>query len=475
MNIAVGSLQQEANSFCPLLADETAFDYAAGEAMLQNIAVTDLFRQAGAVLWPTIYANAVPCGTLKREAFLRLAGDLVERLPDAARLDGVWLYLHGAMNVEGLGSGELALLKMVREKVGWEVPVAVALDFHANLPPELMDTVNVVCGYKTAPHADMRETQIKAGECLLRCIREGLRPRPVIEKIPMMLSGDTVITAEEPMRGVMERAAALAGRPDILDISVFSGQSWVDAPQAGACVVVSPAGPVPDAKELARDVARRFWDARRDFRFQVPALEPAEAVALAAASPESPVFVSDSGDNTTAGAAGDSTELLRHLLEQPAPCLAAGITDRPFVEAFWDCPAGTALTASLGGTLDPANPRLTLEAVLGRSGRSLGWDGFDAGRAVVVRSGQTDVLVTENRCSIISPEILLSMGLDFRDYKIVAVKLGYLYPKLAAAAPKAVLAFTSGSSCVAIEKLKFREISRPMFPIDANTVYTIGE
>lgn len=30
MNIAVGSLQQEANSFCPLLADETAFDYAAG-------------------------------------------------------------------------------------------------------------------------------------------------------------------------------------------------------------------------------------------------------------------------------------------------------------------------------------------------------------------------------------------------------------------------------------------------------------
>jgi len=466
MNIAVGSLQQEANSFCPLLADETAFDYAAGEAMLQNIAVTDLFRQAGAVLWPTIYANAVPCGTLKREAFLRLAGDLVERLPDAARLDGVWLYLHGAMNVEGLGSGELALLKMVREKVGWEVPVAVALDFHANLPPELMDTVNVVCGYKTAPHADMRETQIKAGECLLRCIREGLRPRPVIEKIPMMLSGDTVITAEEPMRGVMERAAALAGRPDILDISVFSGQSWVDAPQAGACVVVSPAGPVPDAKELARDVARRFWDARRDFRFQVPALEPAEAVALAAASPESPVFVSDSGDNT---------ELLGYLLEQPAPCLAAGITDRPFVEAFWDCPAGTALTASLGGTLDPASPRLTLEAVLVRSGRILGWDGFDAGRAVVVRAGQTDVLVTENRCSIISPEILLSMGLDIHDYKIVAVKLGYLYPKLAAAAPKAVLAFTSGSSCVAIEKLKFREISRPMFPIDANTVYTIGE
>ena len=65
------------------------------------------------------------------------------------------------------------------------------------------------------------------------------------------------------------------------------------------------------------------------------------------------------------------------------------------------------------------------------------------------------------------------MGLDIHDYKIVAVKLGYLYPKLAAAAPKAVLAFTSGSSCVAIEKLKFREISRPMFPIDANTVYTI--
>ena len=47
-------------------------------------------------------------------------------------VDGIWLYLHGAMEVEHIGSGELALLRMVRERVSFNVPIALALDFHAN-------------------------------------------------------------------------------------------------------------------------------------------------------------------------------------------------------------------------------------------------------------------------------------------------------------------------------------------------------
>ena len=87
-------------------------------------------------------------------------------------VDGIWLYLHGAMEVEDIGSGELALLRMIREKVGFNVPIALALDFHANNTQELMALVNVVVGYRTAPHRDMRETELRAARLLVHCIEK---------------------------------------------------------------------------------------------------------------------------------------------------------------------------------------------------------------------------------------------------------------------------------------------------------------
>lgn len=475
MRILVGSIQQETNSFSPVRPTVRDFDYLEDEAVLDKIPVTPLFQQAGAELVPTIYANAVPSGRLSRTEYEELCGRLLARVPDGG-LDGIWLYCHGAMDVEEIGSGELYLIRRLREKVGYDIPLAVALDFHANIRPELMEEANVVCGYRTAPHRDMEETQLRAAQHLLTCIREHLLPKPALVRIPMMLTGDMVITDLPPMKEIMDMALEAEADPEMLDASVFNGQNWVDIPHAGASVVVTPKRDTAAAHAHAAAIARRYWEVRGDFRFRGEAYEPEEAVDAALAHQGSgPVFLSDSGDNTTAGAAGDNTELLQVLLDKGATETAVvGVTDAPAVDRFYALEEGESLRVRIGGTLSKGSHTMEIEAQLIRKGRILGWDGFDAGRAVVVRCGGVDIVLTENRTSVTSPRILDSIGIGLEQYKILVVKLGYLYPELQKAALRHIIAFTNGVSSIKIEKMPFVNIPHPMYPFDRDFTWNTG-
>ncbi|NSW90803.1 MAG: M81 family metallopeptidase [Firmicutes bacterium] len=470
MKIVVGSLQQETNTFSPIKASWKDFDYVAGERVLSKVAVTDVFREAGAELIPTIYANAVPSGRLDKESFKKLCNELVEGIPAGKEIDGIWLYLHGAMEVEDIGSGEVALLSIIREKVGYKVPIAIALDFHANNSEEIVKYANIICGYKTAPHTDMAETQIRAAQLLLKCIREELLPQPVIVRIPLMITGDMVITECEPMKSIMEEAERIEGKQGILSVSVFNGQNWVDAPNVGASVIVIPESDKDMALKEAKRLGKMFWDCRKDFRFQVDAMEPEEAVDKALKASENLIFITDSGDNTTAGAAGDNTYLLKILLSKNAQnTLVGGITDSIAVKACEKHRVGDSIQLTIGARLAPEKSEpAQICGILKNKGNILGWDGEDGGKAVVLGVRGIDVIITENRCALISPEIFKSIGIDVFNYKVVVVKLGYLYPKLAKIAQMAILALTPGASCEAIEKLEFHNIKRPVYPLDTD-------
>ena len=51
-------------------------------------------------------------------------------------------------------------------------------------------------------------------------------------------------------------------------------------------------------------------------------------------------------------------------------------------------------------------------------------------------------------------------------YKIVVVKLGYLFQELKPFADREIFALSDGASCVEIEKLNLKKIIRPMYPLD---------
>lgn len=471
MLIVVGSIQQETNTFSFQSATIADFDISRGEAMLSRIAVTDYFRSESIEIVPTLYANNVPSGRLALSSFQLLLEDMIERFPTGRKIDGVWLYCHGAMEVENIGSGDVAILSAVRAKVGLDVPIALALDFHANNSTDIAKYANIVCGYKTAPHSDITQTQLRAAKHLVWCIRNSTMPQVAIVQVPLMLTGDMVITAAEPMRSIIKETEHLEEEEGILTASVFNGQPWVDAVNTGtsALVVAKSHNYMEKAREHASRLAKMLWEARKKYSFQVEAMEPEAAIEAALQQENGPVFISDSGDNTTAGAPGNNAYLLNRLMDAPLDgVLLAGLTDPDAVATCKGMISGQSIEISLGGTLDRNAEQAHVQAVFKHKCSVLGWGGEDAGVAVVLSVPGMDMIITARRCAFISPEIIESAGVRLEDYRVIVVKLGYLYPLLDVIAKNAYLALTPGVSCEAIERLAFTNIRRPMYPMDTD-------
>jgi microcystin degradation protein MlrC len=94
------------------------------------------------------------------------------------------------------------------------------------------------------------------------------------------------------------------------------------------------------------------------------------------------------------------------------------------------------------------------------------------GIEAVLRIGSVDVVVTERRKAFTTVGDFAALQLDPRAYKIVVVKLGYLFPELLEIAPAALMALSPGASDLALERLPYRRIARPMFPLDAEMAWS---
>lgn len=466
MRIAIGSLQCESNSLAPIKTKAEDFDRAFGEAMFEKVHIMDMLEERGIEPVPTLYAHALPGGPVDREAFLGFVERMVDGIP-ATGIDGIWLYLHGAMYVEGIGSGEEYLLKEIRNKTGYGIPISIGMDFHANNSDAIFKLANVICGFRTAPHTDRIETERRAMRLLFDCLQKRILPRPQCARASVIIPGDAVLTSQQPLKRIMERAEEIEKEPGILCAQVFNGQAWVDVPYAVPNMVVTHESDPDIALRYARELARMFYDFRHEFHFQIEALEPDEAIKVADEAPEEQVFLSDSGDNTTAGAAGDNAFLLNRLIRSGVGrVLLAGITDKEAVDVCYHSQIGEQVNLSIGGSLDVRSEKAVVSGILKSRGEILGYTGENAGPCAVVDCGRITVLVTRNRTAVTSMEMFKSIGLDISPYKIVVVKLGYLFPGLARIAKRSILAFTPGSSTERLQDMGRKNIQRPVFPLD---------
>lgn len=469
MRIAIGSLQCEGNSLTPVYTHFEDFDYAAGEAMYEKIKVMDLLAERGVEVIPTIYAHALPGGAVIKEDYLRLVGEIVDGIP-AEGIDGVWLYLHGAMCVQEIGSGEAYLLKKIREKIGFEIPISVAMDFHADNSDEIVELANCITAFRTAPHQDHAETQLRAMRMLFTCIEKKILPRPQIARANVVICGDAVQTALQPLKGIMDAAEEMERSiPGMMCVQVFNGQPWIDEPYMGPNFIVTHEYDNAVAQECADKLAKMFYDVRHDFKFLIEALEPEDAIRRAMEAEEAQVFLSDSGDNTTAGAAGDNAYMINRLQKLGTKnVLVAGIMDKEACDACYAAKIGDTLTLKVGGSLAADSESATITGKLIHRGDILSYHGDNGGPSATLDCGDMTVVVTRNRASMCRPDIFESIHLDYSPFKIVVVKLGYLFPELAERAQRAILAFTPGASTERLEDMHMKNIRRPMFPLDDN-------
>ena len=410
----------------------------------------------------TVYlANATPGGVLTHSGYARLKAECLQSLRQSLPVDGVLLDLHGAMEVEGMDKPEPDLAAAVRLLVGDAVPISVSLDLHGNLTQALLDQVNCVTAFRTAPHRDYPDTVGRALKHLQRCVREGLRPHMALVRVPLLIPGEYAMTTAEPAQSLYAHIDEIEQQPGILDASLMIGYAWADRPHSTANVVVVAEQDQARAMDVANAFARQVWAQRHAFGFPGETAELEQAVQTAITSAVQPVFISDSGDNITAGGAGDMTLVVEQLIAQHATeALVAGLQDAAAVDVCRAAGVGTSVELSLGNKLgQPVGAPLKLTAMVERIEPP-----FDC---AVVRVDGVRILITATRQAFISrARIAQAAGLDPMRQKIIVVKLGYLMPDLYDHAPRSILALTPGLTDLDLRRFDYHQVERPIFPLD---------
>jgi microcystin degradation protein MlrC len=418
-------------------------------------------------------ATALPGGSVVASAYRAHKQALLDALAEVLPVDAVYLDLHGAMHVEGMEDAEADLVEAVRACVGPDCMLGASTDLHGNISARLVGLLDLITTYRTAPHLDEVETRAKACRLILRALAERTRPVRAWVGIPALLPGERTSTCFDPARSLYRRLPELETDPAVWDASLWVGYAWADEPRAGSSVVVTGSNPAR-AAACAVDVAQRYWDARKGFLFGVPSGTADQCLDWALHDGERPVLISDSGDNPTAGGAGDVPGLLAQLLARPAfrsggtTAIFAAIADEAASAALHQAGEGRRVTVTLGGRLDPRHGSpLT---VTGRVQRLLPGTAL-AGAQAVLAVDQVHVIVTARRQPYHHLDDFRSLGLDPTRTDITVVKMGYLVPELDACARRAYLALTPGAVDQDIVRLGYRAVRRPIFPLDPEMVW----
>jgi len=85
---------------------------------------------------------------------------------------------------------------------------------------------------------------------------------------------------------------------------------------------------------------------------------------------------------------------------------------------------------------------------------------------VVVKVGSIKVIVTKKRKPYHHEIDFTNLGLNPRESDILVVKIGYLVPELYNMRGDWIMALTPGGVDQDLERLGYKRINRPMFPLD---------
>ncbi|NLE43806.1 MAG: M81 family metallopeptidase [Chloroflexi bacterium] len=486
MRIAVGGFAQESNSFSPVPGSWDHFgpqEVLVGDDLLARLSGTQLELGAaidraqsdGIDLAPLVYASASSsAGHVRADVFRTILANLTDRLAQTGPIDGVLLALHGAMVVEDCDDGTGEVLRAVRAVVGPHIPVVGTLDLHANVTARMVSNATALVGYHTAPHVDQAQTGLRGLRLLCDTIAGRANPVCALRRLPMLLPGETARTTDGPYAEVMRRAEASMMRDGILDASVFSVQPWLDVEDVGCSVLVVSDSDPELAGTVADQLGDEFWQRRRDFG--VDLVPTADAIRRALISERHPFVLADSADAPSSGAPGDSTIVLRALLEaNPSRDCYHNIVDGPVARAMAEAGVGQTVTVSVGARLAPAlyepvevTGRVSLIADGDFVQKWLGGgEVLHRGLTGVLQIGRVHLVVMERAVRQWDPEMYRSVGLEPRDAQIVIVKspAGFRAAYEPFAAEVAVLD-AAGVCSPNLRALPFRRVRRPLYPLD---------
>jgi microcystin degradation protein MlrC len=469
--IGIGGIAIESSTFSPQVTDLDSFTIHRGQEIIDAAPYFENGTFAGRsdIAWlPTLKARSIPNGVVTAKTYATLKGEILERIEAALPMDGFFFDVHGAMSVDGLDDAEGDLAQAIRALVGPDCIMSAGMDLHGNITADLVATIDCFTCYRQAPHVDAMETKARAVRNLLDLLDRQVRPSRAWVKIPVGLPGERTSTFWEPGKTVYAKLAESDVVPGVYDASLWVGYVWADQPRNAATVVVTGTDEAAIAGE-AKKIAKRYWDARKEFQFDRPAGSADWVIEQALSQPDKPVVISDAGDNPVAGGAGDVAVMLDRLLQRPElqsgerTALVGGIPNPVAAKTAIDAGIGNEVTVSVGGWLDPVNgPVVELHGEVVNIVR----DDPVGGDIAVVRVGGVHVIIPTRRKPYHHIRDYTQAGFDMRDFDMVVSKVGYLDQEMLNIASRSYLALTPGGVNQDIPNLPYKRVDRPMYPLD---------
>ena len=484
MQIVIATMSHETNTFSPVVTDLARFSSGQAsppsgveaESRYQGTAscVGGFLRAAeeiGASVSLPIVAAAPPSGPVEDIAFEYICNAIVAAAaegPDAMLLD-----LHGAMVTRSFEDGEGELLRRIRV-VAPELPIAVALDMHANLYPAMVAHASVIAGYQTYPHIDMDETAYKSGRGLLQALASEMEPVMSWGNLPMLPHVMRQGTDDFPNKALQQRVREMESQGALM-VSLFTGFPHADITNAGLSVVV-----VTDGDQLLAD---QFRDEllKMAFIYDPEPLEVSVARAVELADQAGPVLLLDHYDNTASGGTMDTTEVLREIIQQGLEDVAVfGFYDPLVVEQLVSAGIGAEVSILLGAKLpmpaltEQSRPlQLTGKVKLISDGQfpatvamSRGLT-MNMGKTVVFSTGHVDIVIISRHIEPFDPGCFKSLGIDPGSRRYLMLKSRIHYRVGFMPIVKHVVECAGrGVGTSDYSELTFRHVRRPIYPLD---------
>ncbi|CAE7676753.1 mlrC, partial [Symbiodinium microadriaticum] len=320
-------------------------------------------------------ATANPSGKVVDDVFDRIAGYILSAAAHESGIDGVILHLHGAMVCVSHEDAEGELLTRLREVIGPEIPVIITLDLHGNVSERMVQHADCLVAVRTYPHVDFYERGLQAGHLLQRCMTGEVKPHTVLCKVPVIGGCDGGRTQKGPMVELLGRADEIERRNLALVVSICAGFTAADVHDIGPSITltidVKDSGSTEDrsaaiarAQCIANSLGEYIWETKEYSSLDILTVEDAVALAVATendpanppmALPGTALVMADVSDNPGSGHHGDTTALLRALINANLrhPVAFFAIFDPEAVRHGEAIGVGREGTITLGGRLAP--------------------------------------------------------------------------------------------------------------------------
>ncbi|CAI8014645.1 Microcystinase C (Fragment) [Geodia barretti] len=434
--VGVGGMIQESHSFSPASSSLERFRsglYLRGREVFDTLGscrheVAGGLSELREAAVPLFFAFAASSGRpLDDPTYCHLQAELLGAIRDAGPLDGLLLVTHGAMVTEADDDGTGRLYAAIRELVGPDLPIVATIDCHANVTQRMVDLTDAMVFYHTQPHVDHVETGALGARILTGILHGGPRPAKAFRSLPMVLPGENGNTTGGAFEPVM------------------------------------------------REVGRR-GAARRPLRRCVRGAA-VDGSGRAAAPGDGTFVFGDSADAPGSGATGDSTALLRALLDAGFRRTALlNIVDAAAVDAAEAAGVGAQVRLTIGASLDRTfyQPVPIVARVAGlapgrfrhETAANTGFP-FDLGGVAVLEVGSISIMAMRRAVVQWDPEMYRCAGLEPTTFRVVQVKSpGGFRNAYGPLADRIFIVDLPGLCSPDFSLFPWKRVRRPIFPLD---------